>query len=66
MSTLPLQILRVSFLNKDPRFSLSMVNKTFIHNSQLKPWIAKNLANISFVPEASCPNDCYLGRKLIF
>uniref|UniRef100_A0A915M9E2 Transmembrane protein 131-like conserved domain-containing protein n=1 Tax=Meloidogyne javanica TaxID=6303 RepID=A0A915M9E2_MELJA len=58
MSTLPLQILRVSFLNKDPRFSLSLVNKTFIHNSQLKPWIAKNLANISFVPEASCPNDC--------
>uniref|UniRef100_A0A915M8C1 Transmembrane protein 131-like conserved domain-containing protein n=1 Tax=Meloidogyne javanica TaxID=6303 RepID=A0A915M8C1_MELJA len=58
MSTLPLQILRVSFLNKDPRFSLSIVNKTFTHNSQLKPWIAKNLANISFVPEASCPQDC--------
>nr|CAD2155111.1 unnamed protein product [Meloidogyne enterolobii] len=63
-TTLPLQILRVSFLNKDPRFSLSMVNKTFIHNSKLKPWIAKNLANISFVPEASCPQDCYLGIPL--
>uniref|UniRef100_A0A1I8BQ39 TMEM131_like domain-containing protein n=1 Tax=Meloidogyne hapla TaxID=6305 RepID=A0A1I8BQ39_MELHA len=64
LSTLPLQILRVLILNKDSRFFLSLANKTFVHKSQLKPWIAKNLANISFVPEASCPRDCYLGIPL--